>query len=263
MTAAELIRSARSRAALAQHELADLLGLPRTQIGRWENGEVEPAFATVRRVLRACGFDLSTALVPFDPEAPEVARLAELARLTPKERLDQAILRGAHRRLGYQYDPYALLSRLDEAGVEYILVGELARVLQGADEIPEEIDLVIPKGARPKSDGAILSFARRGIGADPDGDAWFYRVAGGTLIRVREFPEGTKGHRDLRRRAERVHLGSGLRPWVAAPGDLVRIMEARARPEETDQLDAMRRVVELETRTGPSRIGRRSAGSTG
>lgn len=246
MTAAELIRSARSRAALAQHELADRLGLPRTQIGRWENGEVEPAFATVRRVLRACGFDLSTALVPYDPDAPEVARLVELSRLTPKERLDQAILRGAHRSLGFPYDPYGLLARLDEVGVEYILVGELARVLQGADEIPEEIDLVIPQGTRQSSDEAILSFARRGIGVNRDGDAWFYRVVGGTLIRVREFPEGTKGHRDLRRRAERVHLGGGLRPWVASPGDLVRMMEARGRPEEAELLEAMRRVVELD-----------------
>lgn len=246
MTAAELIRSARSRAALAQHELADRLGLPRTQIGRWENGEVEPAFATVRRVLRACGFDLSTALVPYDPEAPEVARLVELSRLTPKERLDQAILAGAHRSLGFQYDPYGLLARLDEVGVEYILVGELARVLQGADEIPEEIDLVIPKGTLRSSDEAILSFARRGIGVKRDGDAWFYRVVGGTLIRVREFPEGTKGHRDLRRRAERVHLGGGLRPWVASPGDLVRMMEARGRVEEAELLEAMRRVVELD-----------------
>jgi len=38
MTAAELIRSARIRAALAQHELADLLGTPRSQIARWEAG---------------------------------------------------------------------------------------------------------------------------------------------------------------------------------------------------------------------------------
>ena len=58
------------------------------------------------------------------------------------------MLRGAHRRLGYTYDPYTVLRQLDEAGVEYILVGTLARVLQGADEIPEDLDLVIPKGTR-------------------------------------------------------------------------------------------------------------------
>jgi hypothetical protein len=110
-------------------------------------------------VLRACGFDLSTALVPYDPDAPQVARLVELSRLTPKERLDAALLRGGHRRLGYTFDPYTVLGQLDEAGVEYILVGSLARVLQGADEIPEDFDLVIPEGAasrpmRPSSRSA-------------------------------------------------------------------------------------------------------------
>jgi hypothetical protein len=212
MTAAELIRSARSRAGLAQH--------------------------------------LSTALVPFDPEAPEVARLIELSRLTPKERLDQALLRGGSEQSGYLFDPYAVLAKLDEAGVEYILVGSLARVLQGADEIPEELELVIPKGARLSSDDGILSFAMRGVGVERDGDAWFYRVTGGTLLRVREVPEGTKGHRDLRRRAERVHLGGGLRPWVASPGDLVRMMEALGRREDREKLARLRRVVEIESGPG-------------
>ena len=64
------------------------------------------------------------------------------------------------------------------------------------------------------------------------------------------MPEGTKGHRDLRRRAERVHLGGGLRPWVAAPGDLVRMMEALGRAEQAEQLEAMRRVVELDRGLG-------------
>ena len=246
MTAGELIRSARSRAALAQHELADRLGVPRTQIGRWENGDVEPAFATVRRVLQACGFDLSTALVPYDPDAPQVARLVELSRLTHKERLDQAMLRGAHRRLGYTYDPYTVLAQVDAAGVEYILVGALARVLQGADEIPENFDLVIPKGTRMAADEAIRSFAMRAPpGAQPSGEAqaYWYRLG---AITIRELPAGTKGHRDLRRRAERVNLGGGLRPFVASAGDLVRIMEAADRPDEGDELDAMRRVVELD-----------------
>lgn len=246
MTAAELIRSARSRAGLSQYELAKLLDTPRSQIGRWENGEVEPAFATVRRILRACGFDLSTALVPFDPDAPQTGRLVELSRLTPKERLDAALLRGGSEQAGYAFDPYDILAKLDEARLEYILIGALARVLQGADEVPEEIELVIAKGTRTSSDEAILRFARREVGVAPDGEAWFYRVTGGALLCVREVPEGTRGHGDLRRRAERVHLGSGLRPWVASPGDLVRMMEARGRPDEGKALEAMRRVVELD-----------------
>jgi transcriptional regulator with XRE-family HTH domain len=253
MTAGELIRSARSRAALAQHELADLLGTPRSQIARWEAGEVEPAFATVRRVLRACGFDLSMALVPFDPEAPQATRLIELSRMTPKERLDAALVRGGFERMGYQLDPYAILEALEARRVDYILIGSLARVLQGADEFPAGVDFVFPKGARDATDDAVRSFA---MPAPPtaarDGDAWVYWTRGAP-IKALEVPEGTKGLRDLRRRAERVHLGGGLRPWVAAPGDLVRMMEALGRSEQAEQLEAMRRVVELDRGLGPDR----------
>ena len=86
------------------------------------------------------------------------------------------MLRGAHRRLGYTYDPYTVLRQLDEAGVQYILVGALARVLQGADEIPDDFDLAIPKGSRLGADEAILSFAMRAPpGVQPGGEAWMYR----------------------------------------------------------------------------------------
>jgi transcriptional regulator with XRE-family HTH domain len=253
MTAGELIRTARSRAALAQHELADRLGVPRTQIGRWENGDVEPAFATVRRVLRACGFDLSTALVPYDPDAPEVTHLVELFRLTHKERLDAAMMRGAHRRLGYQFDPYTVLRQLDERGVEYLLVGALARVLHGTDEIPEEFDLLIPKGTTAAADDAIRTMGIRappGAQREPQTSVYWYRLG---TITTREQLAGTKGYRDLRRRAERVNLGGGLRPLVATPGDLVRTMEAAAHPSDANTLEALRRIVEFERGLAPDR----------
>ena len=164
----------------------------------------------------------------------------ELSRFTPKERLDAALMRGGYRR-GLPVRSLVVLASSTKR-VEYILVGSLARVLQGADEIPEDVDLVIPKGARYATDEAILTFAMRpaaSIGTETRGCiSW--------EASTREVPEGTRGHRDLRRRAERVHLGGGLRPWVAAPGDLVRMMEALGRPEQAEQLEAMRRVVELE-----------------
>jgi transcriptional regulator with XRE-family HTH domain len=93
MTAGELIRSARLRARLSQAELADRLSTPRSQIARWEADDVEPGFATVRRVLRACGFDLSMALVPYAPDHDREARLKDLQRLTPQERLRRMLQR--------------------------------------------------------------------------------------------------------------------------------------------------------------------------
>jgi transcriptional regulator with XRE-family HTH domain len=95
MTSGELIRTARKRAGLSQQELADRLQMPRSQIARWEADGVDPGFAATRRVLRACGFDLSLALVPYEPDVEREARLRALRRLTPQERLAQMLGRSA------------------------------------------------------------------------------------------------------------------------------------------------------------------------
>jgi transcriptional regulator with XRE-family HTH domain len=87
MTTGELIRGARLRAGLSQGELAERLGMPRSSIARWEVDAVEPGFSALRRVLQACGFDLSTTLVPFARDPERDARVQEVQRLTPQERM--------------------------------------------------------------------------------------------------------------------------------------------------------------------------------
>jgi transcriptional regulator with XRE-family HTH domain len=87
MTSGELIRAARLRAELSQAELADRLGLPASSIARWEMDRVEPGFSTLRRVLQACGFDISPSLIPFERDPERDARVVEMQRLTPQERL--------------------------------------------------------------------------------------------------------------------------------------------------------------------------------
>jgi hypothetical protein len=64
--------------------------VPRSSIARWERGTVEPGFDTTRRLLRACGFDLS--LVRYKPDETVDDRLSGKLELTPQERL-LAILR--------------------------------------------------------------------------------------------------------------------------------------------------------------------------
>ena len=66
MTSGELIRAARLRAGLAQGELAERLAMPQSSIARWEVDKVEPGLSTLRRVLQACGYDLSLTLVSFE-----------------------------------------------------------------------------------------------------------------------------------------------------------------------------------------------------
>jgi transcriptional regulator with XRE-family HTH domain len=87
VTTGDLIRAARLRAELSQGQLAERLGMPRSSIARWEIDQVEPGFSTLRRVLQACGFDLSLALIPHERDLERDARARELSRLTPQERL--------------------------------------------------------------------------------------------------------------------------------------------------------------------------------
>jgi len=87
VTSGQLIRQARLTAGLSQAELAERVRLPRQQIVRWEREVVEPGLSTLRRLLRACGFDLSLTLVPYTPDLEREARLDGIQRETPKERL--------------------------------------------------------------------------------------------------------------------------------------------------------------------------------
>jgi transcriptional regulator with XRE-family HTH domain len=95
MTAGQLLREARLRAGLTQEELAKQVGGPRSQIARWEQDAVEPGFETVRRLLRACGFDLPLELVPYEPAVSE--RLGKNVLLAPERRV-RRMLRALTRR---------------------------------------------------------------------------------------------------------------------------------------------------------------------
>ncbi len=85
MTAGKIIREARKVAGLSQQELAERARLPRQSIARWEQGNVEPGFDTVRRLLRSCSYDLS--LIRYEPDETVDDRLSKKRDLTPQERL--------------------------------------------------------------------------------------------------------------------------------------------------------------------------------
>ena len=84
------------RATLTQGQLAERLGLPSSSIARWETDTVEPGLSTLRRVLQACGFDLSTRLIPFERDSARDARALEVQRLTPQERIRNLLNRLEH-----------------------------------------------------------------------------------------------------------------------------------------------------------------------
>ena len=84
------------RARLSQVELSQRSGKDRAQIARWERDIVQPSFETLRELVRACGFDLETSLVPYEADTEHDARLQEALERTPQERL-QAMLKARSR----------------------------------------------------------------------------------------------------------------------------------------------------------------------
>ncbi|HEY1366063.1 MAG TPA: hypothetical protein VGF23_03080 [Gaiellaceae bacterium] len=81
---------------------------------------------------------------------------------------------------------------------------------------------------------------------DPQRDGVVEMTNDAGTIKIVPQPAGTRGYDDLRRRANREPLGHGLRPQVANPADLVRMLEAREQAPDRLVLETMRRVLELE-----------------
>ncbi|HEX7256048.1 MAG TPA: helix-turn-helix transcriptional regulator [Gaiellaceae bacterium] len=93
MISSDLIREARLRARLTQAELGRRVGRPQSQIARWETGRVEPSLETLRRLVRACGFELTYSLANYDDSyVPYIERLLEMS---PQERIEDALEREA------------------------------------------------------------------------------------------------------------------------------------------------------------------------
>jgi transcriptional regulator with XRE-family HTH domain len=64
--ASGLLRLARDKAGLTQHQLAVLAGVSQQAISAYETGRKEPTFATVDRLLAAAGFEMRIRLEPID-----------------------------------------------------------------------------------------------------------------------------------------------------------------------------------------------------
>lgn len=66
-SAAALVQLARLKAGLSQRELADRASVPTTMISAYERDRRQPSLETLRKLLRAAGFDLRIQLEPYDP----------------------------------------------------------------------------------------------------------------------------------------------------------------------------------------------------
>lgn len=86
-----LLREARLRAGLTQAELSERSGTARSQISRYERGDVLPSLETLRGLIGSCGLELSFRIFNADLEEHDAALIAQALLLTPEQRVDRAV----------------------------------------------------------------------------------------------------------------------------------------------------------------------------
>jgi hypothetical protein len=158
------------------------------------------------------------------------------------------------------FDPYTILGALDRRRVAYVVIGSFARVVRGAEELLDGLDVV--PSLREQNVERLAEALRDLDATRADGEelalvdaiakeAVIETTSPAGEVKIVPRPEGTSGYDDLRRAASREHLSRGLRPGVASTADLARMLAALGRDEDRPKLQALRRVAELERSLGP------------
>jgi transcriptional regulator with XRE-family HTH domain len=91
MTGGDVIRRGRGIARLTQADLAERLETTPSVLSRWENGQVEPGFAAVVRVVEACGLTLVDVLREPDVDSHDVSLFETTLAMTVDARLQRLI----------------------------------------------------------------------------------------------------------------------------------------------------------------------------
>ncbi len=84
---AELLSAARAQSGMSQRELARKAQTAQSVVARIELGETSPSWETLKRLLKAAGFNLSAALERLEMDPALLDDVPRILRLTPEERL--------------------------------------------------------------------------------------------------------------------------------------------------------------------------------
>ena len=151
------------------------------------------------------------------------------------------------------FDTYELLAALQRQHVSFVVIGAFARVIHGSGEVTDSLDLTpsVREDNLARLGRALAELEARRVDGKPldlhdlTEPALELGTRAGRVTLVPE-PAGTRGYDDLRRQASREPLGRGLRPQVASPGDLARMLGALEREDQIESLLRLRRLIELE-----------------
>ena len=88
MQSARLVRWARLHTGQSQAQVSEKTGIAQSTISRIEGGKFDPHFSVVRRLLRACGYDLE--LGPALGYGVDRSEIRQGLRMAPAERVAAA-----------------------------------------------------------------------------------------------------------------------------------------------------------------------------
>lgn len=89
-TAADLLKSARSRGSLSQAELARRAGIPRSVLNAYERGNRQPGADALASILRAAGLELRlTPAIDIARNARVLSDVLDLAERLPRKRREK------------------------------------------------------------------------------------------------------------------------------------------------------------------------------
>jgi hypothetical protein len=162
-----------------------------------------------------------------------------------------------------RFDPRAVLASFQRADVAFVVIGGLARVIRGTDELTDGVDICPSRVAvnRDRVQAALDELGATKINPTrptyTPGNARqpqilrLNTIAG--PISIVATPTGVpRGYDALRTGATVEHLGGGLQPLVASTSDLIAMAAARGRPEDLAVVPQLQRILQLEA--SPSRI---------
>lgn len=158
---------------------------------------------------------------------------------------------------GQGFDPRSILAGLQAAGVSGVVIGGLARVTRGSDEVSAGVDIcpslqpanldrlrvALTAMHAARRDGHELILDEAHLRAEPVIEL---STAFGELKLI-AVPAGVpRGYDALRTSASTEYLGNGLRPEIACTGDLIAMSAALRRTADVTRLPPLRRILELE-----------------
>ena len=123
MTLSEKILYCRKKAGLSQEALADMVGVSRQSVSKWETGDAAPEIGKLLQLSKA--FDVTTdwLLSQEEPEQPQQPESAPVQNSTWVDSVP-GVIGKLIRRYGWLYGVYTAL-----AGLGFVVIGALAKIM--------------------------------------------------------------------------------------------------------------------------------------